>query len=45
MKQNLSNIGIKVPDMEWKMTGWNARPPASNETPADTGLRADLLNE
>ena len=29
-----SNIGIKVPDLEWETTGRNVRPPASNENPA-----------
>ena len=31
--KNPSNIEIKVPDMEWKKTGRNVRPPASNENP------------
>ena len=29
--KNPSNIGIKLPDMEWENTGRNVRPPASNE--------------
>ena len=34
--KNPSNIGIKVPDMEWETTGRNVRPPASNENPGST---------
>ena len=33
IQKNPSSIEIKVPDMEWKTTGRNVRPPASNENP------------
>ena len=33
IKKKTSNIGIKVPDIEWQTTGQNVRLLASNENP------------
>ena len=33
-KLKTSNIGLKVPDIEWQTSGRNVRPPASNKNPA-----------
>ena len=36
-KKKPSNIGIKVPDIEWQTTGQNVRLLASNENPGYSG--------
>ena len=33
IKKKLTNIGIKVPDVEWETTGQNARPLALKRKP------------
>ena len=38
-----SNIGIKVPDVEWQTTGRNIRPAASIENPEEYNKKGQII--
>lgn len=43
INQKPSNIGIKVPDVEWRTTGRNIRPVASNENPEEYNKKGQII--
>ena len=43
ISKNPSNIGNKVPDVEWQTTGQNIRSAASNENPEEYNKKGQII--